>query len=152
MHVCQNEKTMSQDGFMKPCFALDCTLVDDSSSVAAKIFTKATEVLLELVLQSVPAEEVEDKEGFMHRLLSRPCSVRLIISHSNATNKNPNVRKFGSHQVVAFTRGNSANFKASVYNIIECLMFAFMSFHLPAYLACVVIGKETRYRVHSLIF
>ena len=120
MHVCQNEKTMSQDGFMKPCFALDCTLVDDSSSVAAKIFTKATEVLLELVLQSVPAEEVEDKEGFMHRLLSRPCSVRLIISHSNATNKNPNVRKFGSHQVVAFTRGNSANFKASVYNIIEC--------------------------------
>ena len=68
---------------MKPCFALDCTLVDDSASVPAKMFTKAAEVLSELVLQTVPSEEIEDKEGFMHHLLGRPCSVRLIISHSD---------------------------------------------------------------------
>jgi hypothetical protein len=66
---------------MKPCYALDCSLVDDSASVTAKMFTKAAEFLLEHVLQAVPAEEIDDKEGFMHRLLSRPCSVRLIISH-----------------------------------------------------------------------
>ena len=46
---------------MKPCFALDCTLVDDSASVPAKMFTKAAELLSELVLQTVPAEEIDDK-------------------------------------------------------------------------------------------
>ena len=84
MHVLSKRKTTSQGGLMKPCFALDCTLVDDSASVPAKMFTKAAELLSELVLQTVPAEEIDDKEGFMHRLLGRPCSVRLIISHSES--------------------------------------------------------------------